>query len=79
MNCLVHFPDGTTSEEHVLRRKLQVGAEILEGWVVSHLPQMNIRARNDTRLSFDVWVDRKHGDELADKLELHEASSPFVQ
>lgn len=70
-NCLVHFPDGTTSEEQVLRRKLEVGAEILEGWVVSHLPQVNVREVNGKRLSFDVWVDRKGSDELDDKLELY--------
>ena len=67
-NCLVHFPDGTTSEEQVLHRKLQVGLEILDGWIVSQLPQMNVREVNGNRLSYDVWVDRKGSHELDDKL-----------
>jgi hypothetical protein len=53
---------------------LEVGAEILDGWVVSHLPQMNLREVGGKRLSFDVWVDKKGSDELNDKLELHQGT-----
>ena len=70
-NCLVHFPDGTTSVEAVIRRKLDVGVEILDGWVVSHLPQINEREIDGQVVSTDVWVDRKGSDELHDKLELY--------
>jgi hypothetical protein len=59
------------SVEAVIRRKLEVGVEILDGWVVSHLPQINEREIDGQVVSTDVWVDRKGSDELHDKLELY--------
>ena len=70
-NCLVHFPDGKTAVHAVIRRKLEVGAEILDGWVISHLPQVNEREIDGKLVTTDVWVDKKSSDELGDKLELY--------
>jgi hypothetical protein len=70
-NCLVHFPDGKTAVQAVIRRKLEVGAEIIDGWLISHLPQVNEREIDGKLVTTDVWVDKKGSRELDDKLELY--------
>ena len=55
---LVHFPDGTTSIANA-GDVVDVGTEILIGWVVSEPPKLHEQEIEGTPISYYVWVEPK--------------------